>query len=173
MWYRIDFIRFVHQLIPPILRGKVLMALLQSLIIPICYLYDKFNTYQEGVSSRLNMTGNVQYLQKVLNDTFFLTEQQIRIESSAEKRTTMFYFKHENKTVNYVHKKGGEAFYFGQTDNVAAMEDFIVYVPSFLCTSLDVDEDEYRGQHVQKIQDLLAYYKPAGRAYRIELYDYE
>lgn len=149
------------------------MALSRALVTPIRYLYEQFMAYSNGISSRLNITANVQYLQKVLNDTFFLTDNQIQIESSKEKRTTIFYLKKEDQAANYFYKKGGEAFYFGQTDDISAMEDFIVYVPSFLCTSLNVDEDEYCGQHIQKIQDLLAYYKPAGRAYRIELYDYE
>lgn len=49
----------------------------------------------------------------------------------------------------------------------------IVHVPTFLCTSTDKDEDKYGGRNYNEIKNILNIYKPAGRTFGIELYDYE
>lgn len=51
--------------------------------------------------------------------------------------------------------------------------NFIVHIPTYLCTSLNTEADEYHGVYLQKIKDIINQYKPAGRMYDIELYDYE
>lgn len=173
MWCRIDFTRFVQQLLPPILRSKVMMALFRVLITPVRYLYDKLLSYKDSVSSRLNITANVQYIQKALNDAFFLTDNQIYIETPEEERTPSFYLQSEGQPANYFYKTGEKPFYLRESDEASNRETFIVYVPTFLCTSLETETDKYKGVNLQVIYNQLNYYKPAGRSYRIELYDYE
>lgn len=173
MWCRIDFTRFVQQLLPPILRSKVMMALFRVFITPIRYLYDKFLAYKDGISSRLNITANVQYIQKALNDAFFLSDNQIFIETPKEVKLPFFHFQSEGLTINFFHRSDSTAYYMGVTDEASCSESFIVYVPSFLCTSLDSETDKYLGQNIQTIYNLLDYYKPVGRTCRIEIYDYE
>ena len=101
MWCRIDFTRFVQQLLPPILRSKVMMSLFRVFITPLRYLYDKFLAYQDSVSSRLSITANVQYIQKALNDAFYLTDNQIYIETPKEERAMVFYFQKEGQSANF------------------------------------------------------------------------
>lgn len=171
MWYRIDFTRFVQQLLPPILRSKVMMALFRVFITPLRYLYDKFVAYRDSVSSRLNITANVQYIQKALNDAFYLTDEQIYIETPEEERMKVFYYKEEQQSANYFNMKGKTPFYLRGIDDTSLNETFILYIPLFLCTSLNADEDKYKGANMQIIYNTLNYYKPAGRSYRIKLYD--
>lgn len=173
MLYKVDFTRFVHQLLPPILRGKVLMALFRAYIIPLRYLYDKFLAYKDSISARLNITCNVQYIQKALNDAFYLTENQIYIETSADVTIAVLYFKEEEKPVTHLYAKGGVPIYVWGSNEKTNIDTCIVYIPSFLCTSLDTNEDEYGGKNLQLIHNLLNYYKPAGRTCRIVIYDYE
>lgn len=173
MWYRIDFTRFVQQLLPPILRSKVMMALFRVFITPLRYLYDKFLAYRDSISSRLNITANVQYIQKALNDAFYLTDNQIYIETPEDERTPSFYFQDEGQPPNYFYMAGNKPFYLREPDEVSSRETFIVYIPTFLCSSLDSEDDKYNGENLQIIYNLLNYYKPAGRSCRIELYDYE
>lgn len=173
MWCKIDFTRFVQQLLPPILRSKVMMALFRVLITPVRYLYDKLLSYKDSVSSRLNITANVQYIQKALNDAFFLTDNQIYIETAEEERTPPFYFQSEGQAANYFYWLGNTSFYLRKPDDVPLKETFILFIPSFLCTSLTASEDRYKGENLQIIYNILNYYKPAGRSYRIEIYDYE
>lgn len=97
MWYRIDFTKLVMQLVPPILRSEVLLALLGVLTVPLRYVYDRFCALKGTVDDRLNITGNVQYLEKALNDTFFLKDCQIYIETPEGEKTPSFYFSKENQ----------------------------------------------------------------------------
>ena len=173
MWYRIDFIRFVRQLLPPVLRSAIMIALFRVLITPIRYLYDKFLSYKNSVDSRLNITANVQYIQKALNDAFYLIDNQIYIETPEDDRTPPFHFQHEGQPPNHFYMSGGTPFYLGGIDDASPKETIVLYIPSFLCTSLDAEEDKYKGKNLQIIYNLLNFYKPAGRSYRIELYDYE
>lgn len=173
MWCRIDFTRFVQQLLPPILRSKVMMALFRVFITPLRYLYDKFLAYKDGISSRLNITANVQYIQKALNDAFFLTDNQIYIETPDEERIPAFYFQDEGQPAYYFYMAGNISFYLRSPDDVPQSETYIIFIPTFLCTSLDTTEDKYKGENLQIIYNILNNYKPAGRMYRIEIYDYE
>lgn len=173
MWYKIDFTRFVQQLLPPILRSKVMMALFRVLITPIRHLYDNFLTYKDGISARLNITANVQYIQKALNDAFYLTDNQIYIETTGDVTLAVLYFKDEEKPVTYLYGKGGTAIYAWESKEKTNVDTCIIYIPSFLCTSLDANEDEYKGENMQLIYNLFNYYKPAGRTCRIVIYDYE
>ncbi|MDO5460341.1 MAG: hypothetical protein Q4F44_01705 [Bacteroidales bacterium] len=173
MWYRIDFTRFVQQLLPPILRSKVMMALFRVFITPLRYLYDKFLAYRDNVSSRLNITANVQYIQKALNDAFYLTDNQIYIETPEDERTPSFYFQNEGQPAIYFYMAGSKPFYLRSPDDVPQSETYIIFIPTFLCTSLDTTEDKYKGENLQIIYNILNNYKPAGRMYCIEIYDYE
>lgn len=171
MWYRTDFMELARQLLPPVLRSKVMMALLKVLVAPLRYLYDLFTSYRTGVTERLDMTANVQYLEKVLNDAFFLKGNQIYIESGEELPRTVFY--HENESQAPVYVGGVSTLMVRQEDDVPVQDTFFIYVPSFLCTSLTATEDKYNGVNLRTILNLVNYYKPAGRTYRIEIYDYE
>ena len=171
MWYKIDFTELARQLLPPVLRSGVLMALLKVLVSPIKYVFGLFDSYRTGVQQRLDRTANVQYLQKVLNDAFFLKEDQIYIESSEEQPRTVLYQKSEGQAPAYI--GGMTDFVLRQPDDVPVYDTFVIYVPSFLCTSTTPAEDQYEGVNLRTITNLLNYYKPAGRTYRIEIYDYE
>ena len=76
MWYKIDFTKLVIQLLPPMLRSKLLLAVIGAMIAPLRYLYGKFFTLKKNVDNRLNITGNVQYLEKALNDAFYRRTRQ-------------------------------------------------------------------------------------------------
>ena len=91
MWYNIDLTHFARQLFPPVLRGAVVTAFLQALVDPLCRLHEDFLAFRKKISKRLYITANVQYVQKALNDAFFMTDNQIYIDSLEEERPTAFY----------------------------------------------------------------------------------
>nr|DAY41157.1 MAG TPA: hypothetical protein [Bacteriophage sp.] len=171
MWYKLDIIKLGFQLLPPILRSKVLVALLKAMLRGIRDLYNRFYNYRSHVLNRLNITAGVQYIEKVLNDAFFLSEHQIYIVSADQRVQTVLHFKSEGLTPVYV--SGNPPLYVRAYDDVPKQPSFIVYVPSFLCTSINAAEDKYGGQNLTTILNLLNHYKPAGRSFRIEIYEYE
>ena len=88
--------KLVVQLLPPILRSKFLIALLKALILPLAFIYGKLMEHRDNVSEKLDITANVIYLEKILNDAFFLSDLQIYIETQEEDLTNYWHFKHED-----------------------------------------------------------------------------
>lgn len=171
MIYRIDFTKLVYQFLPPLLRGKVLMALLDVMIVPLVFLYEKFIKYRDGTNRTLDITANVEILEKALNDAFYLTDGQIYIVEPEDERVA-FFWERETQPPNYMYL-APQGVFFKREDEAPLQESFIVWVPSFLCTSEEKERDKYGGVHYQTIIQILSKYKPAGRTYRIEIYDYE
>lgn len=176
MWYRVDIMKLAVQLLPPILRCGFTVALLRVLTLPLRYVQGLFASYMAEVSGRLNITASVQYMEKALNDAFYLMDGQIYIESVMVSSDSQ-YFRLEAEGMDAQHMgTEGEApcYIYNETDVRPGEEvNFNVYVPTFLCTSLDASEDKYGGENLRKIKSLIDYYKPAGRKYGIILYDYE
>ncbi len=179
MWYRIDFVKLVAHLLPPVLRSRVLMALLGVMVVPLRYLAEQFQVVKRGVDDRLNITANVQYLEKAMNDAFSLREGQIYIVTPEEKeeefvRALFFASEHEELVHWFLELEDEENFYLYGREESRVSVNFIVMVPTFLCTSTtDREEDTYKWVYLNRIKDILKTYKPAGRMFGIELYDYE
>lgn len=174
MWYDIDFTRFCRQMLPPMLRSLLLMSMLKVMIVPLRYIYGLFKSLKAETDNGLNISGNVMSLQRALNEVFFLELNQIYIETPHEENKRVLYFKSENQTNIPMHFcSEGEGQYLWESGETTVKFNFVVYVPTFLCTSLNKDEDKYRGENLNRIMIVLNKYKPAGRTFSIELYDYE
>lgn len=176
MWYRIDMMKLAVQLLPPVLRCAFTVALLRVLTLPVRYVQGLFAAYMSEVSGRLNMTANVQYMEKTLNDAFYLTDEQIYVESvMVSSNSEYFRLEAEGMNAQYIGMESESPFYMyhGTDTHPGEGVNFNVYVPTFLCTSLSASEDKYGGENLRRIRSLIDYYKPAGRKYGIILYDYE
>lgn len=173
MWYRIDILKFGRQLLPPVLRSAVLLALLKVLLAGIKSVYELFGAYRESVEERLGTTAQTASLEAALNAAFWLTDGQVRIEADTEEKPDYWHLVEEGAEGEYLYM-AGSAWHTMKLKGEKSYEDsFVVYVPSFLCTSLDESEDKYGGENLKRIKTILNTYKPAGRTYRIEIYDYE
>lgn len=176
MWYRIDIMKLAVQLLPPVLRCVFTVALLRVLTLPLRYVQGLFAAYMAEVSGRLNITAGVQYIEKALNDAFYLTDGQIYIESvMVSSNSEFFRLETEGMDAQYIGTEGETPFYMYHVTDTHPGDgvNFNVYVPTFLCTSLNAGEDKYDGENLRRIRSLIDYYKPAGRKYGIILYDYE
>ncbi len=169
MWYNVDLNRWAVQLLPPILRSRVLVALLKIILIPLVQLHAQFMLYRAAIAGRLNVTASVQDIERVLNATFFLHNRQIYIEDVNDEQRTFLYFVREQMPAVFINP----SLTVWYPDEVPDKPNFIVYIPGFLCSSLNPAEDKYKGQFLTTIINLIEYYKPAGRRYAIKLYDYE
>ena len=174
MWFNVDFNRWAVQLLPPLLRSQVLLTLLHIFILPLRRLHERFTRYRATVSAQLDITAHVQYIEKALNDAFFLRRRQIYLETIEDEDVSYFHFKSEGQpAVLLIRREEGEGRVLHHTGEGTYKTSFTVYVPTFLCSSLDSRLDRYKGIHLRTILNILNHYKPAGRTYRIELYDYE
>lgn len=175
MRYRCDVYRLAVQLLPPVLRGAVLVALLRVLVSPLRRLYGLFAAYQDATAARLDITANVIYIQKALNDAFYLDNGQIYIVSAfVSGDSGVLRLMSEGQRPPYLRLHGeGAAYYFRRPGEARPDKNFYIHVPTFLCTSLDPAEDRYKGVCLRRVRELADYYKPAGRSYGIILYDYD
>lgn len=169
MWYNVDFNKWAVQLLPPILRSKVLVVLLKIMLIPFVQIHAQFMRYRAIIAGRLNVTASIQDIERILNATFFLKSSQIYIEDINDDSKSVLYFSREGQSGVFVNPLL-TMWYLGE---VPDKPNFIIYIPNFLCTSLKKAEDKHKGQFLTTIINLIEYYKPAGRRYAIRLYDYD
>ena len=97
MWYNVDFNRWIEQLVPPILRSKVLLAILKAMIIPIIYIHEEFLKKKTDVERRLDTTAQRTSIESYLNGLFFLKNREIRIEEIDNSNKVYVYFADENQ----------------------------------------------------------------------------
>lgn len=173
MWYKIDIQKLGRQLLPPVLRSAVLLSLLKVLLSGIRSVYELFWAYRASVKERLDTTAQTASMEASLNAAFYLTDGQIRIEADTEEKPDYWHMASEGVAGEIFYMSGGTWKTMKQKGEKSAEDSFVVYVPSFLCTSEDAAEDKYGGANLKKIKTILNTYKPAGRTYRIEIYDYE
>ena len=166
-------VRLAVQLLPPVMRGGLTVALLKVLTLPVRYIYEQLTERRKAADRRLGTTANVMYMEKALNDAFYLKERQIRIESTEAEDTLFWHRCEERQKDNYMYRRAEKGVMLKRRGECSYRESFVVWVPTFLCTSENAEEDKYGGRNLREIRNLLSYYKSAGRTYRIELYDYE
>lgn len=161
-------------MLPTMLRSNILIKIIQILIIPIDYIFNKFNILKTDTDKTLNTTGHVQYLQKALNDAFFLHNDEIYIDTMEEENKRIYFFESEGQNAQTIYLESESSPYYLWLNGESTLNyNFTVHIPSFLCTSVNPVEDEYKGGYYRKIISILNKFKPAGRTYSIEIYDYD
>lgn len=175
MWYKIDFTKLAVQLLPPVLRSPLLVALLRALLVPARQLYGDFVRLKERADDRLGITAHVLQLERALNDAFFLKDRQIHLETPEGEPPRILYHEAEGQSAAVLHlAEEEEGYHVWRRGESLTDINFTVMVPTFLCTSTESREDDrYHWQYYQTILNLIKTYKPAGRTLSIELYDYE
>ena len=162
MWYKFDTDRFAEQMLPPLLRSKVLLALLRAILRPLRRLLLEFRRFRDNVRQRLNITGQTFSLEEALRRKYGLPYGAIYVTDTKDKQIYLFY-DNEARELLYLRKvlEAQTPVFISFSDEGKHDADFIVHIPSFLKS----EEEE--------IRRILEIYKPAGRTYKIQYYDYE
>lgn len=162
MWYKIDIFKFAFLLLPPPLRKKKMFAFLKVLTLPISYLHDELMKYRDLCDSRLNVNGQVIYIEKALNDYFLLQNKDIYItDNNIEGIPETVYLYDEEDTPTYFYDEDSHNVTYLSDGEVNELLRFIVNVPSYL-------EDR-----IEEIKAIVEYNKPAGRLFDINIYQYD
>ena len=162
MWYNVDIYKLGAYLIPPFLRKKRLYAFLCVFLSPFHWLCKMFKDYRKTSLQKLNVNGQVAYIEKMLNDEFEFENREIYItDSDALKPNVADMYRDPSVTMTIYPESSEEKLYLESGDESIKSEDYIVNVPSFLADKLEV------------IKTIVEYNKPAGRTYKINTYDYE
>lgn len=166
MWYNVDLNRWAEFLVPPILRSQVLLAFIKVLLAPLVSLYQSFLRNKEKVEQKLNISCQTLSIEQLLCNTFFLKNREIYITEVDNIHRQCLYFQKERLSNVFMN----ERLKLWGREEVPIKANFIVHVPTALCTSLDKQEDKYKGVYLSKILNTLNAYKPAGKLFSIELY---
>lgn len=162
MWYNLDMYKFAQHLLPPMLRKKRMFALLCVLLLPVSLLLQAFQSFRKQSNSNMNINGQVIYIEKVLNDTFFLKNKEIYLSDIPDRQLYMYTRYEEAQTLFYQRNEdAAQRFYIQQRGEGNMDGNYIVNVPSFLANKVD------------EIERIVEKYKPSGRKYIINIYDYE
>ena len=151
MWYNFDVQKFGWQMLPTILRGDVMRALLRVLLLPLVWLFAQFRLLQAEVKERLSSSGQTLSLIEALRRAYRLKEGDVYIVDSEHKQPHL-----------YLNRSGaGEPPHLYYEDGAQVEPDFFIHIPDFL-------QAEEEG-----ILRIIEQYKPAGRKYKIIYYPYE
>lgn len=162
MWYDFDIIKYAQYVLRPSLRKRKIFAIISVFLLPLIFIYTLFKSYRKQAIDKLNINGQVIYIEKVLNDRFFLKNREIYITDIAGKESYL-YHRSEEQIPSYLHKRseGAEIKYIQQRGEGNYSGNYMVNIPSFL------------SMYENEIKNLIDYYKPAGRSYVLKIYEYE
>ena len=162
MWYNVDIYKLGAYLLPPFLRKKRMYAFLCVFLYPFYWLCKMFKEYRKTSLRKLIVNGQVAYIEKMLNDEFEFENREIYItDSDALKPNVADMYRDPSVTMTIYPENSEEKLNLESGHESIKSEDYIVNVPSFLADKLEV------------IKTIVEYNKPAGRTYKINVYDYE
>lgn len=153
MWHNVDWSRLVIMNIPPFLRKIKLVAFVQVLILPIAQVYNDWNSKRKNEDwYKLEHTGQVCKLRKVLNDKLDISQRRIYISDGNSFPRKYIYTRAENRPVFI-----GKIFIYQNDEYSNTGADFIVYVPS-----------EIINTKIHELKALIEFYKLASKRYKIQ-----
>lgn len=159
--FSVNFKNIVNQNLPPKTGADVPItkSWLYSLIQPIIELYAIFSSYRIQALYMLSFTGQVIYLEKLLNDTFNNGGTGIFIEDGG-KIAPFIFNTEENEPDLFIYntEENEPDFFIYNTEEYPGNVDFIVKVP----TALVFDDNH--------MKSLINKYKLAGKNYTIQTY---
>ncbi|MDR0834612.1 MAG: hypothetical protein LBN93_10605 [Candidatus Symbiothrix sp.] len=155
--FQIDYKKLVLLLLPTMLRREVVYAFLKAMTAPVISLYNQFTSNRDNNLYRLQISGQVCYLRRLLNDAFPSANGNIRIEEGSTSGNWQYAYDEDyDPYQKYLLIEGGTLFWDKSTI-IEGVSGFTVYVPVAV---YDVNNDA-------KIRSLLNAYKLLSKHYTI------
>lgn len=163
MRYIIQFVIYSLGLLPPVLRGEKLQAIVKALIKPLQTLNDEFVIYINDTFYLISFTGQVIYLEKVLNDLYDSSLRRIYIQNGTLLGLPPYIYNVVENRERYIYRKNEtnpNQLYLRNIQEYTSSNDFIVFVPSGINTP----------QLETQIKAIVNRYKLAGKRYSIQTF---
>ena len=160
--FNVNFHKIQQLLLPVALRQPRLIAYLKVLAKPLITLFNSFTTYRLYVLDAITHTGQVIYLEHLLNKLYDPIGKHIKIIDSTDPRPDKFVFNDaEGQAPIFIYntiENKAPVFFYNQHefDN---NNDFIVRVPTYLFSAM------------QQIPATVHKYRQAGKRFTIQTYD--
>lgn len=164
--FRLDYQRLVNMLLPfelrkydmhrPLLeRRHTLLSWLHALLAPVKRVYMEFLIYRDRVNYQMEHTGQVVYLEKVLNDRFDPDKTRIRIQDGPKLAWT-YLFRRDEKKPKYLNK----IYLHNRSSYGDQGVDFEVIIPSNVLIWMN-------SGLLAECHSLIDYYKLAAKTYQL------
>jgi len=151
MWFDVDFEKLAVLLTPPLLRKKALVAYMNALMLPVSKLHYKWKVKRTADFYKLQHTGQVCYLRKVLNDALDPSLRRIYIGEGNSFPRKYIYTSAEKRPIFL-----GKMFIYQNAEYLGTGADFTVYVPAEIVST---------AKH--QLDALIVFYKLASKKYKI------
>ena len=166
--FRLDYQRLVNMLLPFTLRKHglqvpfierrhTMLAWIHALLAPVKRLYIDFLVYRYQINYKMEHTGQVVYLEKVLNDRFDRGKERIRIKDGP-KLEWVYIFRRDEQKPKYLKT----IYLYNQLSYGEKGVDFEVFIPTDTDIPVWTDSGKWAECH-----SLLNYYKLAGKTYQL------
>lgn len=153
-WYQFDIMKFAEEMTPPLLRNSILMSFIRALLRPLVRLVREFQDLRAQSNKALLPSGQVRSIEGAIIDKYHLHSGDVYI-TEPEDKTLYLYYEREGagglelpQAIYYEHENPNKT-------------DFTIHLPDHL--------KKYDGD----ITRLIELYRPAGRKYTIQYYNYE
>ena len=132
-YFKIDFDKLAVFLLPTFLQIKEVFVFLQVLFSPVKWLYDQFMQFREANIYHINITPQVCYMDKALNDRFDKEQRRIYISPGIIYDET-FIFLDDEQLDEYIYQdnENKDLYIFTRFEVGPESADFIVNVPNEL-----------------------------------------
>lgn len=139
MIYLWNFIMWVAQLLPPIIRKPKSIAWVNVLIDPIKVLHTDFIAFRLVMIKKLRINGQTIVLENLLNDMFDNTLRRITIVTSFDTIDPVYVpqpgAEFASNPIWIAQPSENQPLYVGQPSEYGVLNDFIVEVPVGILTS--------------------------------------
>lgn len=152
MWYNVDFPRLILILTPTFLRKPKLTEYLKVLVLPITKLHYNWKIKRLDDWYKLNHTGQVCLLRKVLNDKLDPAQRRIYIGEGNSFPRKYIYTRAEKRPAFL-----GKVYIYQNNEYLSTGSDFIVHVPSEIISA-----------SIHELNSLITFYKLASKRYKIQ-----
>lgn len=153
-WYQFDIMKFAEDMTPPLLRNGLLMAFIRVLLRPLVRLVREFQDLRAQSNKALLPSGQVRAIEGAIVDKYHLHSGDVYITEPEDKTLYLYYVRESAGALELP-----KTLYYGNEN--PNKTDFTIHLPDHL----ENDKDE--------IIRLIELYRPAGRKYTIQYYNYE
>lgn len=156
-FFNIDFNKLVAERIPLRMRQPRLLAFVAALSGEVAKQYQQFVRNRQANLYGINITPQVCYLEKFLNDRYDFTQRRIYITDGIDYPPTYLYQEEELKPLYlYQESENQPVYWYTEGESGELKDDFIVWVP----VTIDFQEPE--------MISLIKIYKLAGTKFKIQ-----
>ena len=168
--YKVNVPRFARQLMPPLLRSPQMMAIVDAMVSGVKHVQTMFYAMRGEHIDALRTNAHVIVLEYALNKSVRLNEGPIHL-TVQEEFAKIMYSQHEDRPLTMGLMTESHKCYI-TLKGERIKSSITMHVPNTIATSLNPDEDEYRGRYLSILRNVMDRYVPISKNYTINIYNY-